>query len=35
METYQESLDKLVAGLQAAFGDELESVILYGSAASK
>jgi predicted nucleotidyltransferase len=34
METYQETLDKLVAGLQAAFGDELESVILYGSAAS-
>ncbi|MBZ5535244.1 MAG: nucleotidyltransferase domain-containing protein [Acidobacteriia bacterium] len=34
METYQETLDKLVAGLKSAFGDELESVILYGSAAS-
>lgn len=34
METYQKTLDKLVSGLQTAFGDELDSVILYGSAAS-
>lgn len=34
MSTYEEKLDKLVEGLKAAFGEELESVILYGSAAT-
>jgi predicted nucleotidyltransferase len=35
MERYEETLEKLVAGLKEAYGDDLESVILYGSAASK
>ncbi|MDD5544306.1 MAG: nucleotidyltransferase domain-containing protein [Acidobacteriia bacterium] len=34
MSTKEEKLDKLVEGLKTAFGEELESVILYGSAAS-
>lgn len=34
MEAYEKNLEKLVEGLKSAFGDELESVILYGSAAA-
>lgn len=34
MNSYEKKLDKLVEGLKDAFGNELESVILYGSAAS-
>ena len=34
MEAYEKNLEKLVEGLKSAFGDELESVILHGSAAS-
>lgn len=34
METYEAQLQKLVDGLKKAFGEALESVVLYGSAAA-
>lgn len=34
MEPHEETLQKLVEGLKSAFGEELTSVILYGSAAA-